>query len=190
MLNCDNLSQSLILATCEVVSPAIEAEIYVVNTDDIDRSASAVSNGVCSSFVLKTGKNAYKITSHDNSFEADATLNVGTYVNGFVHKVVTRVFAKSQDIKDGINALANQRVTIIVKNSSNANDATKYEIYGYDNGMKMSELTSPTTDADGIIHTLTFQTKEPRFEAQLPLSFYATDLEATEAALEALLPSA
>ena len=51
----------------------------------------------------------------------------------------------------------------------------------------MTALDAPSTDGDGVIYTVTLNSDEVSREGQLPLSFFAESLTATEAALAALI---
>lgn len=187
MKDCSKISKDLALAACGSSTAAIEADIILFRHDDIDTAESSVDGNVASAIVLKEGKYAVRITGEDNSFETDATLNVGTYRRSFVHKVVFRSFLKSQDVKNEVTALANDRVVAIVKNLDNRSTETKYEVYGWDGGLKMSEFSAPSTDADGVMYNYTLTSTDNAREGQLPLSFYAGSLESTETALRSLL---
>ena len=186
-MNCGNISNNLVLAACANSLAAIEADIVLINFDDVDRDSSTVSDGVLSSLVLKSSKYGYRYTSHKNAFEATVALNKGTYINSFVHGAVVRVFTKTQDAKDELNKLANGKVIAIVKNSDSQNDETKYEVYGWENGLVMSDLQAASTDADGVLYTFNLSSDDNARESQLPLSYYGTSLSATETALEALI---
>ncbi|MEG2772237.1 MAG: hypothetical protein RR960_07835, partial [Alistipes sp.] len=101
--------------------------------------------------VLKAGKKAFKSSSLKNAFEADSPLAKGTYRNLFDHKVMCRIFDKTQAIKGVVNDLANAKVVLIVRNIDPKNPETRREIYGFDSGLEMAELTAPSTDGDGIV---------------------------------------
>lgn len=190
MKDCSKISKDLTLAACGSSSVAIEADIVLLRRADIDIEESAVDGNIASAIVLKDGKYGVRVTGEDNSFETDATLNSGAYRNSFVHKVVFRSFVKSQDIKDELNALANDRVVAIVKNLDNRSGETKYEVYGWNGGLKMSDFASPSTDTDGVVYNYTLQSSDNAREGQLPLSFYAGSIDATEKAIQSLLKTA
>lgn len=186
-MNCGNLSKNLVLAACKNSLASIEADIILLNFDEVDRDASSLSGNVLSTLTMKTSQFGYRYTSHKNAFEATVALNKGTYINSFVHGAVVRVFSKSQNTKDELNKLANGKVIAIVKNSDSQNDETKYEVYGWENGLVMSDLQAASTDADGVLYTFNLSSDDNARESQLPLSFYSTSLEATETALESLV---
>lgn len=186
-MNCGNLSKNLVLAACKNSLAGIEADIVLINFDDVDRANSSVTDGVISTLALLSAKNAYRYTSHKNSFEATVALNKGTYLNSFVHGAVVRIFTKTQDAKDELNKLANGKVIAVVKNSDSQNDETKYEVYGWENGLVMSDLQAASTDADGVLYTFNLSSDDNARESQLPLSYFSSTLAATETALEALI---
>ncbi|MCD8293803.1 MAG: hypothetical protein LUE27_00950 [Clostridia bacterium] len=160
-----------------------------MNFDDIDKSGCDVDENVLAELVLKSGKQAYRYVSARNAFESSTSLNSGTYVNTFKHQILGRIFLRTQEVKDQLIALSNAKVVVIVKNLDTANDETVYEVFGWDSGMVMSDLTQASTDGDGVLYSFTVATDDSSTESQLPLSFYAGSLAETETAIEALIAS-
>lgn len=185
-MNCGKISKSLILASCAAAIVGVGKRIIFVNYDDIDREASQVSGNVCSDLVLKSGANGFAYESEKNSWETSSPLVNGTYKKRFDHSVLGRIFLRTQEIKDELIAMANSKVVAIVENLDNTAE-TKYEIYGYDSGLEMTDLQSVSTDADGVLYSFTAASGTNAKESQLPLSFFKTSLEATETALNALI---
>ena len=60
-------------------------------------------------------------------------------------------------------------------------------MYGWDNGLVMSDLQAASTDADGVLYTFNLSSDDNARESQLPLSYFSTTLAATETALESLI---
>lgn len=187
-MNCSNITKSLVFGGCGIAPKAvgIESDIVLLNKADI-ASVEATGN-VVSSITLASGKFGVRYTSFKNSFEGSVAYNKGTYRNAFNHSVVIRVFDKSQDIKDELNKLINGKVVAIVKNTD-AVDAVKYEIYGLQCGLVVTDMPANATDGDGIAYQITLANEDNEHESELPASFYAGSLASTETALEALLPS-
>lgn len=186
-LNCGQITKSIVGSNCNAGSVALDNYLYIVNRDDIDYASSTEADGVVSALVLKTGKKGFKYTSNNKAFEGTSALNKGTYGNSFDHSVVGRVFANTQDIKDEMNKLAYGKFVVIVANNSNVNEETKYEVYGWQNGLVCSALDKNTTDGDGVVYSFTLASDEGAREGDIPKSFFNTDLATTESALEALL---
>lgn len=190
MYNCANISKNLVLSQCAAGVAAIEPELILINFDDIDRASSEVNGNVISELVLLDAKKGYKYSSAKNAMEADSPLVKGTYRNAFDHKVVARVFDKTQDIKDELMKLKEGKVVAIVKNVDKRNEATRYEVYGWENGLEMGDLQAPSTDADGVIYNITLQSGDNAKESQLPMSLYAGALTATETMVAGLVAPA
>lgn len=190
MINCAKIGKSLVLGDCGRSVAAIEPEMVLVNFDDWKAATKELDGNVLSSVVLASGANGYKYESLKNSFEKDCTLAKGTYQNGFDHKVVARVFANTQSIKDELVKLSAAKVVAILKNCDTKNEETLYEVYGSDNGLEMSEFTSPSTDTDGIHYSFTLASGDNAKESQLPLTLNAGGVEETKAIVDALCAKA
>lgn len=188
MTNCGDISKSLVLAACGSSSAGIEAEIIIGNHADIDKVESQIDGNICSELMLSAeSKGAYKYSSHRNAFEGDCTLAKGTYQNSFDHKIVLRIFAKTQEAKDELNKLKQGKVFVITKGIDANNPQTRRELYGFDNGLVLNDFQAPTTDADGVIYTLTLGSDDKAKESQLPLSIWATSEAATETMIKGLV---
>lgn len=187
-LSCGQIAKNIVGSLCGAGAVGLDNEIYIINYDDIDRATSVESNGVISTLTLKSGKNAYKYTSNAKAFEGTSALNKGTYATSHDHSVVGRIFVNSQDVKDELNKLAQGRFVVIVKNLNNV-DAVKYEVYGWNNGLVATALDKNSADGDGVFYSFTLASDEAAREADLPKSFFSTDLSTTESALAALLAS-
>lgn len=188
IMNCSRISKNLVLAACTNAVAGIEPEIILLNKADID--SVALESGVLSEITLKDAVYGVKYTSAKNAFEATVALNKGTYMNSFTHGVVCRVFSREQQTKDELNRLANAKVVAIVKNLDAHNDETKYEVYGLESGLVMTDLQFASTDGDGVVYTFNLGSDDNARESELPASFYKESLATTEAALTALLAPA
>lgn len=186
-LSCGKISANAVLAQCGAVTPAVKGRVIFINQDDIDYEASTLADGVLSAIVTKNSAKGFAWETADRGVETTPTLVAGTYFNEMEHQLVFRVFNKTQEIKDQLNALMHGRVVAIVENRSNVNPATKYEVYGWKGGLSMSALEAPSTDTDGVNYTVTLNNNEFAREAELPISFYAGSLTDTETALAALV---
>lgn len=188
MISCAKISKSLALAACVNSTAGIEPMIILINFDDWKNAETKEIDGnVLSGLTLKTGAYGYRYESNKNSFEKDCTLAKGTYQNSFDHKVVCRVFSRTQEIKDELIKLSRTKVVAIVKNLDVNNVETKYELMGADNGLEMSELTSPSTDADGVIYSFTLASGDNAKETSLPLTVNAGEEATTDALVDALV---
>lgn len=186
-MNCANISKNLILGSCKNDSPAIEPAVILVNFDDWKAATKSIDAGVLSQLTLGDGKFGFKYESLKNSLDTDCSLSKGTYQNTFDHKVTFKVFAKTQIIKDELNKLSNAKVVAITENVSNDAEGVKYELFGADNGLEMSEFTAPSTGTDGVVYSFSVASGDNAKESALPLSIDAGTPETTKALIEALV---
>ena len=124
-MDCAKISKSLVLATCDGSTAGIEPKIILINFDDWKHAETKeIEGNVLSALVLKTGAYGFRYESEKNSLEKDCTLAKGTYRNQFDHKVVGRVFVRSQEIKDesGDNAKESSLPLSVYTESEKATD--------------------------------------------------------------------
>lgn len=187
-LTCGQLTSGLIAATCgKAPSSGTGAKVFLMNYADIDKKNSTVENGVISSIVLHSGKTAYEFESMPKSTLGEATFARGTYFNTFDHAVTLRVFTKNAESKAFMSNLANSRIVAIVENADfGTNGEVKYEVYGWDSGLTLSELSFSTTYSDSTVYAAKMASEDESKEGALPHSFFDTDIDTTEQALQSL----
>lgn len=165
--------------------------VILLNYTDIDRTASTKNTAdanIIETIVLKEGAVGYEVESLPNATVGEDTLNVGTYRNNHQHNLTVRIFKKSAAAKKFVNCTTNARVVAIVQNNDEGDlGNTKYEIYGWDAGLKLNDLSSTTEMEDQVAYLLTFGSDTVAQENSLPKSFFNTDVATTDAAVEALL---
>ena len=187
-MDCAKIAAGLTAAECgKMATAGTGTKVVLMNYDDIDKASSTVSSGVCTSLVLAADKLAYLFESIDKATTGEATFAKGTYIDSYNHAVTLRIFIKDQTSKNFINSLTNARVVAIVENrATGASGNTKYEVYGWDSGLKLSENAFTTDFADNVVFTAKLASDENSKEGQLPLSYFITDLAGTETALAGL----
>lgn len=188
-MNCGQITADIIGASCgKNVVTGVNTRIILINYDDIDRAVNTPANGVLSSLTLVGSKKGVQMTTNNKGFTVECALAAGTYSNAFTHKITSRVFVKGQEIKTQIDKMRDSLLVAVVQNKDigSAGD-TKYEVYGFYSGLKMSELTANSDDADGIIYSIVLSTDESSKEPSLPLSLFATDMETTDALVDSLI---
>lgn len=161
--------------------------VVLINFEDIDKAASSITGNVAKSIVLKSGKKGYLLQSKAKATSGSATFARGTYFDTYDHSVILRAFTKNQATKDFMNSLAGARLVAIVDNNEQGDKGeTKYEVYGWDSGLTLSELPWSTELSDSVVYAATLASDDSSKEGQLPLSFFDTDLKTTETALAAI----
>lgn len=198
MAVCDYIIEKDITVNCDdPITPGVEAEGVIMNRSDIDFAASQFSperNNVIETLALKTGKKAFKVVQGGNApFTGTQTaLATGTYRNSFTHTVSLVVQDNDPDVtRQIIDGLANGSFVVILENNYKAlnKDVNKgdaaFQIYGWYNGLKATEITSEkySEDTDGGWLVNLEETKAPKSG----LFLYKTSLEMTKAAVNSLL---
>ena len=187
-MDCAKIAAGLTASECgKMATAGTGTKVVLMNYDDIDKASSTVSSGVCTSLVLAAEKLAYLFESIDKATTGEATFAKGTYIDSYDHAVTLRIFIKDQTSKNFINSLTNARVVAIVENrATGASGNTKYEVYGWDSGLKLSENAFTTDFADNVVFTAKLASDDNSKEGQLPLSYFISDLAGTETALAGL----
>lgn len=188
-LDCSKIKTGFINQVCG--KPAIAgttARVILISYSDADKSKSVVADNVISSLILKAGATGYEVDSLPNATVGSDTINAGTYLKTHQHNVVVRIFKKSEAAKKFVNGLTNARVIAIVENNDTGdNGDTKYEVYGWDSGLELTEITVTTEMTDGVAYQVTLANGTIAQEGSLPMSLFNTDEATTDLMVEGLL---
>lgn len=164
------------------------SRVILISYSDVDKSKSVVTDNVISSLILKAGATGYEVDSLPNATVGSDTINAGTYLKTHQHNVVVRIFKKSEAAKRFVNGLTNARVIAIVENNDTGdNGDTKYEVYGWDSGLELTEITVTTEITDGIAYQVTLANGTIAQEGSLPMSLFNTDEKTTDLMVEGLI---
>lgn len=188
-LDCSKIKTGFTNQVCG--KPAIAgttARVILLSYSDVDKSKSAVTDNVISSLILKAGATGYEVDSLPNATVGSDTINAGTYLKTHQHNVVVRIFKKSEAAKKFVNGLTNARVIAIVENNDTGdNGDTKYEVYGWDSGLELTEITVTTEMTDGVAYQVTLANGTIAQEGSLPMSLFNTDEKTTDLMVDGLL---
>ncbi len=188
-LDCSKIKTGFTNQACG--KPAIAgttARVILLSYSDVDKSKSVVTDNVISSLILKAGATGYEVDSLPNATVGSDTINAGTYLKTHQHNVVVRIFKKSEAAKKFVNGLTNARVIAIVENNDTGdNGDTKYEVYGWDSGLELTEITVTTEMTDGVAYQVTLANGTIAQEGSLPMSLFNTDEKTTDLMVEGLL---
>lgn len=188
-LDCSKIKTGFINQVCG--KPAIAgttARVILLSYSDVDKSKSVVTDNVISSLILKAGATGYEVDSLPNATVGSDTINAGTYLKTHQHNVVVRIFKKSEAAKKFVNGLTNARVIAIVENNDTGdNGDTKYEVYGWDSGLELTEITVTTEMTDGVAYQVTLANGTIAQEGSLPMSLFDTDEATTDLMVDGLL---
>lgn len=188
-LDCSKIKTGFINQVCG--KPAIAgttARVILISYSDVDKPKSVVTDNVISSLILKAGATGYEVDSLPNATVGSDTINAGTYLKTHQHNVVVRIFKKSEAAKKFVNGLTNARVIAIVENNDTGNNGdTKYEVYGWDSGLELTEITVTTEMTDGVAYQVTLANGTIAQESSLPMSLFTTDEATTDLMVNGLL---
>lgn len=188
-LDCSKIKTGFINQVCG--KPAIAgttARVILLSYSDVDKSKSVVTDNVISSLILKAGATGYEVDSLPNATVGSDTINAGTYLKTHQHNVVVRIFKKSEAAKKFVNGLTNARVIAIVENNDTGDKGdTKYEVYGWDSGLELTEITVTTEMTDGVAYQVTLANGTIAQEGSLPMSLFDTDEATTDLMVDGLL---
>lgn len=188
-LDCSKIKTGFTNQVCG--KPAIAgttARVILISYSDVDKSKSVVTDNVISCLILKAGAIGYEVDSLPNATVGSDTINAGTYLKTHQHNVVVRIFKKSEAAKKFVNGLTNARVIAIVENNDTGdNGDTKYEVYGWDSGLELTEITVTTEMTDGVAYQVTLANGTIAQEGSLPMSLFNTDEKTTDLMVEGLL---
>lgn len=188
-LDCSKIKTGFINQVCG--KPAIAgttARVILISYSDVDKSKSVVSDHIISSLILKVGATGYEVDSLPNATVGSDTINAGTYLKTHQHNVVVRIFKKSEAAKRFVNGLTNARVIAIVENNDTGDKGdTKYEVYGWDSGLELTEITVTTEMTDGVAYQVTLANGTIAQEGSLPMSIFNTDEKTTDLLVAGLL---
>lgn len=188
-LDCSKIKTGFTNQVCG--KPAIAgttARVILLSYSDVDKPKSVVTDNVISSLILKAGATGYEVDSLPNATVGSDTINAGTYLKTHQHNVVVRIFKKSEAAKKFVNGLTNARVIAIVENNDTGdNGDTKYEVYGWDSGLELTEITVTTEMTDGVAYQVTLANGTIAQEGSLPMSLFNTDEKTTDLMVDGLL---
>ena len=169
----------------------LEADGIIINRSDIDFTATAYDTthkNIIKTMVLKTGKKGYLVQQYGSTpFTGTKTeLVVGTYHNTYTNTVALAVLNNTPDVAENvIDGLGNGEFVVILKNKQKGADGSaEYQVYGYAQGLKASELTNDkySEDTDGGWLVTLQETGAPKSA----LFFFNTDAETTATTIASL----
>ena len=192
MAKCDTSVIHDFLYDCENPPVAgLEDTALLINRADIDFTKSVISAdspNIITSIVLKAGKKANVVQQRKTSFTGTNVAQVeGTYSVGTTQTFAFVAFSNSAEEKAAIDNILNGSFIAVIQNKSAADNA-KYEVLGWNTGLKTPTLTKDyVAEESAGVYAITLASGQ---EPHLPMSFFDTDLETTAAAFEALQTAA
>lgn len=191
-IQCESLiAQDINFACDNLVVRGVEPDGIIINRKDIDFASTVfdtTKTNVIKTLVLKTGKKGFEVVQQGATpfTGTQIELNVGTYRNTFTSTVSLVVLANDPDVCNFIiDGLSNGTFVVILKNISRGADGDgKYQVFGYAQGLKASEITNEkwSEDTDGGWLVNLQETAAPKSA----IFFWNTDETTTDTAYESL----
>ena len=189
---CQSLISQDIESNCDnPLVRGMESDGIIINRQDIDFASTVFDNtnaNIIKTLVLKTGKKGYAV-QQDGSTPFTGTniaLATGTYRNTFTNQVALVVLNNDPDVAEKvIDGLANGEFVTILKNKAKGTGGKgEYQVFGYYQGLRASEITSDkySEDTDGGWAVTLEETGSPKSAVY----FFNTDSATTATQYESL----
>ena len=191
-MSCSQISTDILNNCDNYLSAGTDDTMILLPYDDIDRTLSTLdvtNKHLLTNLVMKSTKKGCKVEGRYFSNDADYALVKTKYSNDWDHNIMFRIFDISPATKEWIAQLGSGRVVALLKTKTTAINAQhQYEVYGWDLGLELGEMTRNQSDAETKgANVLKLVCDETNKEPKQPLTFFKTDVPTTEAAVAALI---
>lgn len=187
--NCD-ISKDILFNCSQPPVRGQKNRLILLPKSDIDFANvefNSTNHMIIEKIQMKIGKRAFVYTGNSDLIFSDTTMVRDENDVRESHRIPFMLRANTPDIKLEIEALKNYPdgfVAILEQNYKGANGNAKYEVFGWDVGLRLMERAN----ADGRnIHNLVLATPEGAEEPHLPRNFYKTSEANTDTMVAALL---
>lgn len=187
-MDCGKITKGFVGGACgKLPIGGTGTRIWVFNHADIDKSASVYNDetDTISSIVLHSGKKGVLFETIENSNVGEASFTRGAYTAGYIHSVTMRIFKDSAAAKAWVNSIKDARLVVVVEKRQDGD--SKFEVYGWESGLKLSDSPYSTTYTDNVALAPVISSDDDSPESDLPYAFYTESVETSEAALNALI---
>lgn len=188
---CNSILKKNLLPNCNGQAKGFETLGYIVPRSSIDFDSvtfdtSADAEGsVIKLMPLFDGKKGFKIGQTKDAYNETSTkLEEGTYRQTFTNEVHFAILDSSIDASSAMGALGNGEFVVILEQKSNNNDASKFRIYGFENGLRATSGENTPNGDDGniwnVVLTETGSVKPAYF-------LFNADIATTRSQLESMI---
>lgn len=148
---CNSKITQDILFNCSDISVAgiSNSKAVLINLDDIDRTASTSSGATISNLQLNSGATGYSLTWFRQLANGSAAyVQDSENVDGFSNSFAARMSTSTAEAAERSNELKNSNGFVIVVETKykGTDNADAYKVFGFTNGMVLSELTYSTAE--------------------------------------------
>ncbi|MFI8379612.1 hypothetical protein [Leeuwenhoekiella sp. NPDC079379] len=189
---CNDKLTSDILSSCDDLPKRglKGSSAVIVNYDDIDFSSTTSSGATVSSLELVSGASGYKLEWFKDLGSAGAVYAPNSEdIDGFTASFASRISTTSAASSERANELKNGLFVMVVRTKySGIDGADEIKIYGFENGLRLSEMTHNTNENSGSL-VFTLSTEEGAVEQYPFMVFSETDYSTSKASFDALFAS-
>ena len=173
-----------ILVDCDA-SQGIETNVVLINSKDLDRTASTVT-GKEVVINLKSGTKGFKLEGikQINSYRSTPEINDDS-LNKFNHEFDGRIYDLSAETRVEIDALGNgaNLIAVVEKKYKGTDNESAFVVLGFQNGLELSEGAENSAENDGAF-TFTLASNPLALEPKSPLIYFDTDYDTSLTAFE------
>lgn len=157
----------------------------IINYDDIDRASTTVSGATITD--LQTTNTGYKLEWYKELASVNTSFSPNTEdVDGFLHQFLGRLSTTTAENAERASELkAGKFVVIVETNYKGDNNTSAYKVYGFENGLSLSELTQNSLENSGSI-LFTLASQEGSIEPYPYNVFLETDYATSKATFDSL----
>ena len=159
----------------------------IINWDDIDHASSTEAAAIISDLVLESGTSGFAAEWFGDLASANANFVPNAEdVAGFIQAFLCRIATASAEGAERARELSQGRFVIVVETRDKGTlKAEAFKVFGWQSGMKLSEMTYNTLENSGSI-PYTAATEEGDTEAYPFNVFLETDYATSKATFDSL----
>lgn len=185
---CDNKLTADMLFDCanKPKTGITGSKAVLINYDDIDRSASALTKSTISDIVLASGTAGFNAEYYKDLGNAGSSFSPSAdSLEGFLHDGVLRIMAPTAEAAERMAEIANGRYVIVVETKfKGASNAEAFKVLGWENGLSLSEATWRTNEnSSSILYTIS--TNDGDVEDYPYYTFLETDYATSKLSFDA-----
>ena len=173
-----------LLVDCNA-SQGIEVNAVLINSEDIDRTASTITDKVVN-INLKSGTKGFKLEGikQINSYLSEIEVNEDS-LNKFNHQFNGRIYDLSAENREEIDALGSgaNLVVVVEKKYKGASNESAFVVLGFQNGLEISEGVENSAENDGVF-TFSVASNPLALEPKSPLIYFDTDYDTSKTAFD------
>lgn len=159
----------------------------IINFEDIDRAGSTEALAVISDLVLNAGTTGFAAEWFKDLASVNSAFAPNTEdIDGFLHNFLCRISSSSAENAERARELSQGRFVVVVETRYKGTaNAEAFKVMGWENGVKLSELTWNTIENSGSVPYIV-ATEEGDVESYPYNVFLETDYATSKATFDAL----